>query len=333
LEYHGNSYLSITEWKSDISRDTIKYVPRHISRYNKDNSFNISFVRSYADYPEKLPSQQQTQDSHGKEHMMDPQPKYNAEWYKGTDKLKGKVAIITGGDSGIGRSVAILFAREGANICIGYYKNSDDAEETKKLVEKEGRQCITFKGDVGDKKVCKALVQHTIDKFNRLDILVNNAAVQFTNETIEDISEDQLHITFRTNVYHMYYMIQEAMKYLEKSDYASIINTASIVAFKGKPSLLDYSSTKGAIIAFTKSLSQNLAEKKIRVNAVAPGPIWTPLIPSSFSEKQVSQFGTNTPLGRPGQPEECAPAYVYLAAKDSSYVTGQVIHVNGGQPV
>jgi NAD(P)-dependent dehydrogenase (short-subunit alcohol dehydrogenase family) len=283
--------------------------------------------------PETLPPQKQHPDSHGKEHKMEPAPKYDAEWYKGSEKLKDRVAIITGGDSGIGRSVAILFAREGADICIGYFKNKEDAEDTKKMVEKEGRRCITFQGDVSDRKVCQAMVQKTIDEFKKLDILVNNAAVQFVCESVEDISEEQLHNTFKVNIYHMFYMTQEAMKYLEKSDYASIINTASVTAFKGKQTLLDYSSTKGAIVAYTRSLSQNLAEKKIRVNAIAPGPIWTPLIPSSFDSKQVSEFGKGTALGRPGQPEECAPAYVYLASKDSSYVTGQVIHINGGHPV
>jgi NAD(P)-dependent dehydrogenase (short-subunit alcohol dehydrogenase family) len=283
--------------------------------------------------PETLPPQEQKPDSHGKEHKMEPPPKYDAEWYKGAEKLKDRVAIITGGDSGIGRSVAILFAREGADICIGYFKNKEDAEETKKMVEKEGRRCITFQGDVSDKKVCQAMVQKTIDEFKKLDILVNNAAVQFQCHEVEEISEEQLNNTFKVNIFHMFYMTQEAMKYLEKSDCASIINTASVTAFKGKQTLLDYSSTKGAIVAYTRSLSQNLASKKIRVNAVAPGPIWTPLIPSSFDSKQVSEFGKATALGRPGQPEECAPAYVYLAAKDSSYVTGQVIHVNGGHPI
>jgi len=286
-----------------------------------------------SNHPETLPPQQQKPDSHGKEHKMEPAPKYDAEWYKGADKLKDKVAIITGGDSGIGRSVAILFAREGADVCIGYFKNKEDAEETKKLVEKEGRRCLTFQGDVADKKVCQAMVQKTIDEFKRLDILVNNAAVQFQCSKVEEISEEQLNNTFKVNIFHMFYMTQEAMKYLEKSDYPSIINSASVTAFKGKQTLLDYSSTKGAIVAYTRSLSQNLAEKKIRVNAVAPGPIWTPLIPSTFDAKQVSEFGKATALGRPGQPEECAPAYVYLASKDSSYVTGQVIHVNGGHPI
>jgi len=283
--------------------------------------------------PETLPPQQQKQDSHGKEHKMDPPPKYDAEWYKGAEKLKDRVAIITGGDSGIGRSVAILFAREGADICIGYFKNKEDAEETKKMVEKEGRRCITFQGDVADKKVCQAMVQKTIDEFKKLDILVNNAAVQFQQENVEDISEEQLSNTFKVNIFHMFYMTQEALKYLEKSDCPSIINTTSVTAFKGKQTLLDYSSTKGAIVAYTRSLSQNLAERKIRVNGIAPGPIWTPLIPSTFDAKQVSEFGKATALGRPGQPEECAPAYVYLASKDSSYVTGQILHINGGHPI
>jgi len=264
---------------------------------------------------------------------MDPEPLYSAEWYKGSEKLKDKVAIITGGDSGIGRSVAILYAREGADVAIIYHTNDEDAEKTKKLVEKEGRKCLTLKGDVGQKKSCEEFVKKTVDAFHRLDILVNNAAIQFVQESVEDISEDQLERTFRTNIFSYFFMCQAALPHLRKSKEASIINTSSIVAFKGKEILLDYTATKGAIVAFTRGLSQNLAEAKIRVNAVAPGPIWTPLIVSSFSADHVKDFGKNVALGRPGQPEEVAPAYVYLASKDSSYVTGEVMHVNGGTPV
>jgi len=264
---------------------------------------------------------------------MDPEPLYSAEWYKGSDKLKDKVAIITGGDSGIGRAVAILFAREGADVAIGYLKNDKDAEKTKHLVEKEGRKCITVKGDVGCKKHCEQFVQQTVDAFHRVDILVNNAAEQHERETIEDIPEESLERTFRTNIYSYFFMTQAAIPHLKKHKDTTIINTASVVAFKGHETLLDYTSTKGAIVSFTRALSQNLGENKIRVNAVAPGPIWTPLIPSSFDAEHVKNFGKNTTIGRPGQPEEVAPAFVYLASKDSSYVTGEVIHVNGGTSV
>jgi len=216
---------------------------------------------------------------------------------------------------------------------VGYLKNDEDAEKTKKMVEKEGRKCITVKGDIGQKKFCEEFVQKTVDTFHRLDILVNNAAVHFVKHSLEEISEEQLETTFRTNIFSYFFMSQAALPHLKKCKEASIINTSSVVAFKGKDILLDYTATKGAIVAFTRGLSQNLAETKIRVNAVAPGPIWTPLIVSSFDAEHVKNFGKNSALGRPGQPEEVASAYVYLACKDSSYVTGEVMHVNGGTPV
>jgi len=282
--------------------------------------------------PKNIPNQQQEHDSHGTEHEMTPKPKYSLDWYKGSDKLKDHVAIITGGDSGIGRSVAVLFAREGADIVNIYYENDTDAQETKEMVEKEGRKCLNVKGDIKCKKFCTETVEKTYSEFKRIDILVNNAAIQMERENIEDISEEQLDDVFKTNIYSMFYFTQAALKYLEKSKNPSIINTTSINAWKGHPTLIDYTSTKGAIVGFTRSLALNLAKKKIRVNMVAPGPIWTPLIPSSFPAEKMETFGKSTPLGRPGQPEECGPSFVFLASPESSYITGQVIHVNGGIP-
>lgn len=263
----------------------------------------------------------------GIESEMRPRPAFEGEDV--FSKLAGKVAIITGGDSGIGRAAAVLFAREGANVVISYFDEHQDAEETKKAVEEEGQECLLIAGDVGDEQHCMKIVEDAIRQFGRLDILVNNAAVQYPQENIEDISSDQLEKTFRTNIFSYFYMVKAALKYLQKG--SSIINTTSVTAYRGSSHLLDYASTKGAIVAFTRSLSQNLAKKGIRVNGVAPGPIWTPLIPSSFPEDKVAKFGSDVPLGRPGQPEEVAPSYLFLASEDSNYITGQVLHPNGGE--
>lgn len=262
---------------------------------------------------------------------MQPRPQSTAPDYRGSGKLQDRVVLITGGDSGIGRAAAVLFAREGADVSIIYLNEHEDAETTKQLVEAEGRRCLTIAGDVGQKAFCEEAVRQTVDAFGRLDVLVNNAAVQYVQQQIEDISEEQLEKTFRTNIFAYFFMAQAALPHLEEG--SSIINTTSITAFQGNPTLLDYSSTKGAILAFTRALAQNLAEKGIRVNAVAPGPIWTPLIPATFPEEKVAEFGQDTPLGRPGQPEEVAPCYVFLASQDASYMTGQTLHPNGGQPV
>ena len=276
-----------------------------------------------------LPPQQQPEP--GKEGEMNPRPEFRGEDYKAAGKLQGKVAIITGGDSGIGRSVAVLYAREGADVVILYLDQHQDAEETRRVVEEQGRQCLAIAGDVADQAVCKKLVDETLAKFGKVDILVNNAAEQHPQERFEDITQQQWEKTFRTNVFGMFQMTQAVLPHLGKG--ASIINTTSVTAYKGNPMLIDYSSTKGAIVGFTRALAMSLAERGIRVNGVAPGPIWTPLIPSTFDADKVAEFGANVPLKRPGQPEEVAPAYVYLASSDSSYVSGQVIHVNGGTVV
>lgn len=259
---------------------------------------------------------------------MNPEPEIIRKGYKGSDKLKGKAALITGGDSGIGRAVAVHFAREGADVAIVYLNENEDAKKTKKLVEEEGRKCLLLPGNVQDVKFCKQAVEKTKKEFGRLDILVNNAAEQHVKDELTEISPEQLEETFRTNIFAQFYLAQEAVKYLPKG--GTIINTASITAYRGSEYLLDYSATKGAIVSFTRSLSINLAPKGIRVNAVAPGPIWTPLIPATFDEKKVQTFGQNTALKRAGQPSEVAPAYVYLASEDSSFVVGEIIHINGG---
>ncbi|WP_223703099.1 SDR family oxidoreductase [Sutcliffiella deserti] len=279
---------------------------------------------------EGQPAQEQEKQP-GIENKMNPEPIFEDPSYKGSGKLEGKNAIITGGDSGIGRAVAISFAKEGANVSIVYLDEHEDAKETKRLVEKYGAKCLLYPGDVGEKSFCTDVVKQTVEEFGELHILVNNAAEQHYQEKIENISEEQLHRTFQTNIFSYFYFIQAAMPYLKEG--SSIINTASIVAYKGQPVLMDYAATKGAIVALTRSLSVNMAGSGIRINGVAPGPIWTPLIPSSFPEESVEEFGTDSPMGRPGQPAELAPAYVYLASNDSSYVSGQMIHVNGGTVV
>jgi NAD(P)-dependent dehydrogenase (short-subunit alcohol dehydrogenase family) len=275
----------------------------------------------------KQPSQHQTRRP-GLESVMQPRPKFDDKNYKGSNKLQGKVAVITGGDSGIGRAVALFFAKEGADCIIVYLNEHDDALETKKLIEEHGRKCELIAGDVGDERFCQQVIDQTIKIFKKLDIVVNNASEQHPQKSILDISEKQLERTFRTNVFAYFFMVKAALPHLTEG--SVIINTTSVTAYKGSAELLDYSATKGAEVAFTRSLSQSLASQKIRVNGVAPGPIWTPLIPSTFEEEKVEQFGGDVPLGRAGQPEEVAPCYVFLASDDSSYITGQVLHPNGG---
>jgi NAD(P)-dependent dehydrogenase (short-subunit alcohol dehydrogenase family) len=276
----------------------------------------------------KLQPRQHQRQQPGREHKMKPRPRAEDEKHRGSGKLEGKVAIVTGGDSGIGRAVAIAFAKEGAHVAIVYLEEEKDANETRRLVEEQGGKCLLIPGDVGQKEFCREAVKQTVEEFGKLDILVNNAAEQHPQESIEKISERQLERTFRTNIFSFFFMTKAAIKHLKKG--AAIINTTSVTAYKGSAHLLDYSSTKGAITSFTRSLSQALADKCIRVNGVAPGPIWTPLIPSTFPAKEVETFGSDVPLGRPGQPEEVAPSYVFLASDDSSYMTGQILHPNGG---
>jgi NAD(P)-dependent dehydrogenase (short-subunit alcohol dehydrogenase family) len=264
----------------------------------------------------------------GTEPEMNPEPKSVDDNYKGSGKLSGKVALITGGDSGIGKSVAIYYAKEGADVAIVYLEETDDAQTTKELIEAEGRKCLLIPGDVGSEEFCNGAVQKTLDEFGKIDILVNNAAEQHPQQSLLDITAQQLEKTFRTNIFSMFYLTKAVLPQLKKG--STIINTSSITAYKGHETLIDYSSTKGAITTFTRSLAMSLASQGIRVNSVAPGPIWTPLIPSTFSAEEVAKFGTNAPMGRAGQPYELAPAYVYLASDDSTYVSGQTLHVNGG---
>jgi NAD(P)-dependent dehydrogenase (short-subunit alcohol dehydrogenase family) len=267
----------------------------------------------------------------GRQSRMRPQPKSGASDYVGSGKLRDRVALVTGGDSGIGRAVAVLYAKEGADVAIVYLNEHKDARETKRLVEAQGRKCLLIAGDIGREKFCRAAVAETKRALGRIDILVNNAAEQHPQESITKITERQLERTFRTNIFAMFFLTKAVMPHFKKG--GMIVNCASVTAYQGSPELLDYSATKGAIVAFTRSLSQALAEKKIRVNAVAPGPIWTPLIPSTFPASEVATFGSDTPLGRAGEPEEVATSFVFLASDDSSYMTGQVLHPNGGRVV
>jgi NAD(P)-dependent dehydrogenase (short-subunit alcohol dehydrogenase family) len=264
----------------------------------------------------------------GHESQLGPKPGWEPR-YPGSDRLKGKVALITGADSGIGRAVAALFAREGADIAILYLCEHDDAAKTKDIVEREGRKAITIAGDLGSKEFCEEAVRQTVDQLGRLDILINNAGEQHPDEDIRNITEDQLKRTFQTNIFGMFFMVQAALPHLREG--SAIVNCTSVTMYKGSPQLLDYSATKGAITAFTRSLSKNLVEQGIRVNAVAPGPIWTPLNPFGGQPKEkIPDFGKDTPMGRPGQPNEVAPSFLFLACEDSSYMIGQVLHPDGG---
>lgn len=282
--------------------------------------------------PKKAQRPKQHQDRQpGLEHKMKPQPETDDPSYRGSGKLQGKVALITGGDSGIGRAVAIAYAKEGAQVAVVYFNEHKDAEATRSQVEQYGQTCLLISGDVGDEKFCRSAVRQTVQKLKRLDIVVNNAAVQYPQESLEDISSKQLEKTFRTNIFSYFYIAKAALEHLGKG--SAIINTTSVTAYRGSSHLLDYASTKGAIVSFTRSLAQALIEKGIRVNGVAPGPIWTPLIPASFPAEAVAKFGSDVPMGRAGEPEEVAPSYVFLASDDSSYMTGQILHPNGGEIV
>jgi NAD(P)-dependent dehydrogenase (short-subunit alcohol dehydrogenase family) len=277
----------------------------------------------------QIPPQKQEHQP-GREDEMRPRPEYEPK-FPGVGKLRDQVALITGGDSGIGRAVAIAMAREGAKVAIVYLEEHNDAEETAKAVEKEGSRAIKLAGDIGDEAFCKQVVDNTVNEFGRLDILVNNAAEQHETKDIAEMDTAQMERTFRTNIFSMFYLTKAAAPHLKKG--ANIINTTSVTAYKGHKTLIDYASTKGAIVAFTRSLSEALVEKGIRVNAVAPGPIWTPLIPASFEPDRVAEHGSSTPMKRPGQPNEVAPCYVFLASEEASYISGQVLHPNGGTVV
>lgn len=281
--------------------------------------------------PQKQQPPQHQDRRPGIESVMKPRPRADDPGYRGSGKLAGKVALITGGDSGIGRAVAIAFAREGADLAIVYLNEHGDAEETKRLVEKEGRRCLLLAGDVGGEAFCRDAVERTVRELGGLDILVNNAAEQHPQARIEDITAQQLERTFRTNIFSYFFMTKAALRHLHEG--STIVNTTSVTAYRGSPKLLDYSSTKGAIVSFTRSLAKALAEQGIRVNGVAPGPIWTPLIPSTFPADEVAEFGSHVPMKRAGQPEEVAPCYVFLASDDSSYMSGQILHPNGGEVV
>jgi NAD(P)-dependent dehydrogenase (short-subunit alcohol dehydrogenase family) len=271
----------------------------------------------------------QQQDEHpGMEYKMDPLPIYEEKNYIGSGKLKEKVALITGADSGIGRAVALAFAKEGADIVFVYYNEKIDAEKTEELIKATGRQCLALCGDLADESFCQQVISDTIQTFSKLDILVNNAAVQYVQEGLEFISTQQMLRTFQVNVFGMFYLTKAALVHMENG--SSIINTTSVSAYEGNPQLIDYSATKGAIVSFTRSLAKSLSTKGIRVNGVAPGKVWTPLIPSSFPAEQVAKWGSTTAMKRAGQPVEFGPAYVFIASNDSSYMTGQILHLNGG---
>jgi len=273
------------------------------------------------------PPQQQDHQP-GTRDEMEPKPRDCAADYRGSGKLTGKVALITGGDSGIGKAAAVAFAKEGADVAIVYKDERCDAQGTAALIDAAGQRCHGFMGDIGDPEFCREVVEKTVERLGRLDILVNNAAEQHVQERLEDITPDQLERTFRTNIFACFFMTQAALPHMGEG--SAIVNTTSVTAFKGNPKLVDYSSTKGAQVSFTRSLAEQLIERKIRVNAVAPGPVWTPLIPASFDAEKVAEFGQDNPQGRAAEADELAPAYVYLASDDSRFVTGQVIHINGG---
>lgn len=306
----------------------------YTSNNNGQDDYGLKYIdeQGYGmickDYKIEFPPQHQDVQP-GMEYLMKPRPIFNNPYYRSAGKLIGKVAIITGGDSGIGRAVAVGFAKEGATIVIAYYNEDKDAEETKNFIERLGGTCILLSGDIKDTEFCDKIVEETLNNFGRIDILVNNAGVQYQQKSLLDITDEQFDKTMKTNIYSMFYLTKRALKHLQPG--ASIINVTSITTFKGEPELIDYVTSKGAIVGFTRSLATNLADKNIRVNAVAPGVFWTPIQPSCWEAEKIPTLGSDAPMGRAGHPYEIAPLFIYLASSDSSYVTGQVIHVNGGE--
>ena len=306
----------------------------YTSNNNGQDDYGLKYIdeQGYGmickDYKIEFPPQHQDVQP-GMEYLMKPRPIFYNPYYRPAGKLIGKVAIITGGDSGIGRAVAVGFAKEGATIVIAYYNEDKDAEETKNFIERLGGTCILLSGDIKDTEFCDKIVKETLNNFGRIDILVNNAGVQYQQKSLLDITDEQFDKTMKTNIYSMFYLTKRALKHLQPG--ASIINVTSITTFKGEPELIDYVTSKGAIVGFTRSLATNLADKNIRVNAVAPGVFWTPIQPSCWEAEKIPTLGSDAPMGRAGHPYEIAPLFIYLASSDSSYVTGQVIHVNGGE--
>jgi NAD(P)-dependent dehydrogenase (short-subunit alcohol dehydrogenase family) len=279
----------------------------------------------------KPPFDEPEQQPPGLESEMEVAPDFGEQSYRGSGRLEGKSAVITGGDSGIGRAVALAFAREGADVLISYLNEEEDAQETRRVVEAAGRKCLLMAGDIGDEAHCRKIIERAASEFGKIDVLINNAAFQMSHEGIEDIPSEEIEKTFRTNIFAMFYLCKAALPHLKKG--SSIINTTSIQAYEPKPELLAYAATKGAIVNFTKGLNQQLIEKGIRVNAVAPGPVWTPLIPATMPPEKTAEFGKQSPLGRPAQPVELSPVYVFLASDEASYISGEIIGVTGGKPL
>lgn len=306
----------------------------YTSNNNGQDDYGLKYIdyqgygRICKDYKIEFPPQHQDKQP-GMEYLMTPRPIFNNPYYKAAGKLMDKVAIITGGDSGIGRAVAVGFVKEGATVVIAYYDEHKDAQETKEFIERMGGKCLLLAGDIKDTKFCDKIVEETIKTFGKIDILVNNAGVQYQQKSLLDITDEQFDLTMKTNIYSMFYLTKRALKHMKPG--ASIINVTSITTFKGEPELIDYVTSKGAIVGFTRSLATNLADKDIRVNAVSPGVFWTPLQPACWEAEKIPTLGSDAPMGRAGHPYEIAPLFIYLASDDSSYVTGQVMHINGGE--
>ena len=306
----------------------------YVSNHDGQDDYGLKYIDQHGygkickDYKIEFPPQHQDQQP-GMEYLMTPRPIFNNPYYRASGKLYHKVAIITGGDSGIGRAVAVGFAKEGASVVIAYYDEHKDAEETKDFIERMGGRCVLLAGDIKDTSFCDKIVEETMNQFGKIDTLVNNAGVQYQQKSLLDITDEQFDVTMRTNIYSMFYLTKRTLKNMCPG--ASIINVTSITTFKGEPELIDYVTSKGAIVGFTRSLATNLADKDIRVNAVSPGVFWTPLQPACWEAKKIPTLGSDAPMGRAGHPYEIAPLFIYLASDDSSYVTGQVMHINGGE--